>query len=85
MSVLKHNVLELMEVAERLSARHVKLPTELSGAGRGVEVAPIKERVSGALLLSELHDASDLLDDPRLLAARILRVDDVLHRDPVLS
>ena len=45
MSVLKDYVLELVKIAERLSARYVKLATKLSGCGGCVEVCAIKEPV----------------------------------------
>ena len=74
-----------MQVAERLSACSIKLAAKLRGRGRSIEVGTIKEDIGSALLASELHDASDFLDDARLLRAGILRIDDVLHRDAILG
>ena len=84
-SVLKDSILELVQVAERLSARSVKLAAKLRSRGRSVEVSTIKEDIGSALLASKLHDASDLLNDARLLRTGVLRIDDILHRDAVLG
>ena len=84
MRVREEGVLKLMQIAERLSACAVKGLTELRSRGRSVEVRAREQEISSALLLSESHNASDLLNDARLLAAWVLRVDDVLHCDRVL-